>query len=64
VTDNLKDFSSDVLEPLGIEVPHPDAFLVAQIELAVARVARLQGHRGSHRGLPPCFAARALVFTW
>ena len=29
VTANLKDFPRDVLEPLGIEVLHPDAFLVA-----------------------------------
>lgn len=38
VTANLKDFPSDVLEPLGIEVLHPDAFLVAQIELAPLHV--------------------------
>lgn len=38
VTANLKDFPRDVLEPLGIEVLHPDAFLVAQIELAPLHV--------------------------
>jgi predicted nucleic acid-binding protein len=38
VTANLKDFPSEVLEPLGIEVLHPDAFLVAQIELAPLHV--------------------------
>jgi len=38
VTANLKDFPSDVLEPLGIEVLHPDAFLIAQIELAPLHV--------------------------
>lgn len=38
VTANLKDFPCDILEPLGIEAMHPDAFLVAQIELAPLHV--------------------------
>jgi hypothetical protein len=38
VTANLKDFPSETLEPLGIEVLHPDAFPLAQIELAPLHV--------------------------
>ncbi len=38
VTANLKDFPIETLRPLGIEVLHPDAFLVAQIELAPLHV--------------------------
>jgi hypothetical protein len=38
VTANLKDFPTETLGPLGIEVLHPDAFLVAQIELAPLHV--------------------------
>jgi len=48
VTANLKDFPTEVLEPLGIELLYPDAFLVAQIELApLACIASIQGHAGS-----------------
>lgn len=34
VTQNIKDFPVDVLEPLGITVLHPDEFLLQQLELA------------------------------
>lgn len=33
VTVNLRDFPSDVIGPLGIEVIHPDQFIVAQWDL-------------------------------
>lgn len=33
VTVNVRDFPSDVVEPLGIEVIHPDQFIVAQWDL-------------------------------
>lgn len=38
VTNNLKDFPSAVLTPLGIEALHPDDFLVAQLELEPLKV--------------------------
>ena len=34
VTANLTDYPPDVLDPLGIEVIHPDAFLLDQLDLA------------------------------
>jgi hypothetical protein len=34
VTQNLKDFPSSVLAPLGIETQHPDEFLSNQLDLA------------------------------
>lgn len=38
VTNNLKDFPSSALAPLGIEALHPDDFLVAQLELEPLKV--------------------------
>lgn len=38
VTANLKDFPVTVVAPLGIEVLHPDSFLVAQLDLDPLRV--------------------------
>lgn len=38
VTTNLVDFPVDVVEPLGIDVLHPDAFLLGQLELDPFRV--------------------------
>lgn len=38
VTFNLKDFPSKTLSPWGIEVMHPDAFLLAQLDLDVVPV--------------------------
>lgn len=46
VTSNLKDFPADVVAPLGIEVIHPDQFIVAQWDLdplvAVAAFKRMR----------------------
>jgi predicted nucleic acid-binding protein len=46
VTANLRDFPPDVVSPLGIEVIHPDQFLVAQWDLdqlaAVAAFKRMR----------------------
>lgn len=38
VTLNLRHFPESVVAPLGIEVLHPDAFLIAQLELDPLRV--------------------------
>jgi len=38
VTLNLRDFPKQALSPFGIEVLHPDAFLIAQLELEPFRV--------------------------
>lgn len=38
VTFNLKDFPVTVLDPLGIEVLHPDSFVLAQLDLDTLRV--------------------------
>jgi len=38
VTSNLRDFPEPCLSQYGIEVLHPDAFLVAQLELDPLRV--------------------------
>jgi hypothetical protein len=38
VTTNLKDFPAEILGPLAIEALHPDAFLVAQLDLDTLRV--------------------------
>lgn len=38
VTANLKDFPAAILDPLGIKALHPDAFLVAQLDLDTLRV--------------------------
>ncbi len=35
VTFNLKDFPSEVLEPLGLEIQHPDDFVVSQLHLSL-----------------------------
>ena len=46
VTSNLRDFPPDVVGPLGIEIIHPDQFLVAQWDLdqlvAVAAFKRMR----------------------
>ena len=46
VTVNLRDFPADVVQPLGIEVIHPDPFIVAQWDLdqlaAVAAFKRMR----------------------
>lgn len=34
VTANVDDYPAEVLGPLGIEVVHPDAFLLDQLDLA------------------------------
>ncbi|HET9689878.1 MAG TPA: PIN domain-containing protein [Acidimicrobiales bacterium] len=38
VTANVNDFPAAVVDPLGIEIIHPDAFLLDQLDLAPRRV--------------------------
>ncbi len=53
VTMNLRDFPSDVLSPYGIDVQHPDAFVLHLLNLAPgAVVSAAQDHRLSLRNPP------------
>lgn len=48
VTMNLRDFPADILNPLGIEVQHPDEFILHLLDLAPGAVmAAAQTHRQS-----------------
>ncbi|WP_244188216.1 PIN domain-containing protein [Streptomyces regalis] len=54
VTRNLRDFPQDTVRPYGIEVLHPDEFLLDQLDLAPAEVlavlhAQARGYRRAPR---------------
>ena len=53
VTQNLKDFPSEVLEPFGIEAQHPDLFVLHVVDLAPARVAAVIEQQASALTSPP-----------
>ncbi len=53
VTRNLRDFPSPLLEPWGIEVLHPDEFVVAQIHLAPGVVLQKLNEQASSLKNPP-----------
>lgn len=61
VTVNLRDFPSDVVGPLGIEVLHPDQFIVAQWDLdqlaAVASFKRMRARWKKPEATADDFAA-------
>ena len=61
VTANLRDFPSDVVGPLGIEVIHPDQFIVAQWDLdqlvAVAAFKRMRARWKKPQATAEDFAA-------
>lgn len=61
VTANLRDFPPDVVSPLGIEVMHPDQFLVAQWDLdqlvAVAAFKRMRARWKKPEATAEDFAA-------
>lgn len=61
VTANLSDFPSIVTAPLGIEVIHPDPFIVAQWDLeplvTVAAFKRMRARRKKPEATPIDFAA-------
>lgn len=61
VTANLRDFPPDVVSPLGIEVIHPDQFLVAQWDLdqlvAVAAFKRMRARWKKPEATAEDFAA-------
>lgn len=61
VTANLKDFPVDLVAPLGIEVIHPDRFIIAQWDLeqltAVAAFKRMRARRQRPEASAEDFAA-------
>ncbi len=61
VTANLKDFPVEILGPLGIEVVHPDQFIVAQWDLeplkAVAAFKKMRARRRKPEESVEMFAA-------
>lgn len=61
VTANLRDFPSDVVGPLGVEVIHPDQFIVAQWDLdqlvAVAAFKRMRARWKKPQATAEDFAA-------
>lgn len=61
VTVNLRDFPPQVLHPLGIEVIHPDQFIVAQWDLdqfvSVAAFKRMRARWKKPEATPEDFAA-------
>jgi len=61
VTANLRDFPSEVVSPLGIEVIHPDQFIVAQWDLdqlvAVAAFKRMRARWKKPQATAEDFAA-------
>ena len=60
VTTNLRDFPMDVVGPLGIEITHPDQFIVAQWDLdqlvAVAAFKRMRARWKKPEATPEDFA--------
>jgi predicted nucleic acid-binding protein len=61
VTTNLRDFPPDVVGPLGIEIMHPDQFIVAQWDLdpfvAVAAFKRMRARWKKPQATAEDFAA-------
>ena len=51
VTANVRDFPTEVLEPLGLEVQHPDEFLLNQLDLEpdITIAARMDGTNAAVR---------------
>ena len=52
VTANVRDYPSDVLEPLHIEVIHPDDFLLDQLDLAPRIVLNVLREQAAHTRRP------------
>ena len=60
VTQNLKDFPQDLLEPFGIEAQHPDLFVRHVVDLAPAQVAAVVEQQAAALANPPRTAADLL----
>lgn len=58
---NLKDLPAEAVRPLGVEVTHPDQFIVAQWDLyqlvAIAAFKRMRARWSNPQGTPEDFAA-------
>jgi hypothetical protein len=52
ITTNVRHYPADTLEPLGIEVIHPDNFLLAQLDLAPPDRARRPSRTGRQHPSP------------
>lgn len=52
VTANVRDYPPDVLDPLGIEVIHPDTFLLDQLDLAPHVVLDVLREQADHTRRP------------
>lgn len=53
ITANVADFPSSALNPLGIEVVHPDDFLLDNLDLSPTTVLQVIRRQASHAKLPP-----------
>ncbi len=53
MTNNVKDFPSDYLDPFGIEAQTPDEFVLHLIDLAPGRVITVIDHQASALTNPP-----------
>lgn len=53
VTDNLRDFPADLLEPFGVEAISSDAFVLAQVDLHPAEVLASVDTMAARRHRPP-----------
>ncbi len=52
VTANVRDFPAEIVEPLGIDVVHPDAFLLDQLDLAPRIVLEVLSEQAAHTRRP------------
>jgi PIN domain len=65
VTVNQRDFPADTLAPFGIEVQHPDEFILHLLDLAPGTVvAAAQNHRQSLKNPPKTVDLFIFVLHW
>lgn len=61
VTANIRDYPADTLEPLGLEVVHPDDFLLDQLHLSPRIVLRVLREQADHTRNPPLTPVDLLI---